>query len=228
MKKLLILVVMCLSFPALYASDETAAAQTVTPAAKNAVIFDGASGSITMIAKAIKAPATIGITGLSFRFLNSKWEGFEIPVGISFSSSGADQSGNNDFRVGGSIYTGYKLIIPSFMNEYIRIYSIPGITGSYQFQYEHYNSTSDPAYTELSHSFGLTLYAGLEIEVPIGKLLSLPPNTICVSSGVSVYGGGTVTTNYVNGKYKKITANMNCSTGSSGTSLTTLSVRYYF
>ena len=80
----------------------------------------------------------------------------------------------------------------------------------------------------LSHAFGAGLSDSIEVEVPIGKIFSLPPDTICIASAIGVFVQATTTLTYTNGKQESTVFALTGGTNSSNMSLTSLSVRYYF
>lgn len=222
MKKTLIAVVLSMLVLPIFAADAAVAPAKVTYSASTGIALNNVASAVVV------KNGSIGIQGLLFRFLDENREGFQIPVSVSFSENMSELDENySSAQTGFSLSTGYNYIRKLYSNEFIAVNNVSGAGISYMYSFRNsVNPYSD--YIDASFTLSCSISTGIEIEVPLGRLFSLPPYTICLSSGVSVYCGlayGEAIRN--NGEFMR-NFNFNVGTGSFGTNLTSLGIRYYF
>lgn len=124
------------------------------------------------------------------------------------------------------ISTGYRIIMLLFKNDFIRVNSVPGVGISYSLSYSEYKNYNPPqSRSELVHSYGINISEQVEIEVTIGKFLSLPADTICIASAIGVMLSSTAFVHYYNGAYMSCYWSESFGTASSGSTITSLALR---
>lgn len=189
----------------------------VTGAGINASVFTGTTIKNTVIPAIpiYTQGASLGVSGLSFRFLNSKMEGFEIPVNFTYSNSASCQ---DPADVSGSISLGYRLIFVLHRNDFMNFNLLPGLTGLYSY------ASLNP---DLIHTFGVVPSVTGEVEVSIGKVLGIPSEALKIGTGFGIYAQYTYTRSYSHGVFYNSGYRLNVSTSSFGSVLTSLSIRYY-
>lgn len=223
----LIIIIIVLFAVGLYAADTDAAApKQVSTTSTTGVGFINAASAVTY------DNGSFGINGLAFRFLDTKRNGVEIPVSLQYTDNGTyDTAGYiKNFKTTFGISLGLRFIEPVFMTEYLRVNALPGFALSYSGSWAEGENDGPPYSTnsQAQHLFTLGLSMGIEIEVPVGKLMSMPPDTVCLSAGVSVTGSAGYSRTYANGGFQSAGYTVSVNTSSSGTSITSLGVRYYF
>ncbi len=178
----------------------------------------------------------IGINGLAVRFIDSKGSGIEIPFGLTYNYTN-DSGATFPFNLTASISSGMKFIRPVFSNDFFRVSVYPGFTVSYSETDENYNNSlaKDYYYT---YTAGVAAIGGIEVEAFIDKAFSLPYHSLSLSSGLNLSVGasfGETTDNFTDKTNKTLdTRNYsrkfvyNGGVTSTGTSLSTITIRYYF
>lgn len=184
---------------------------------------------------------SLGISnGLLFRFVSKDWRGYEIPLAVNYTSSNS-----GDVMTAGAS-TGFGLVLPLKIVGGLHVNFIPEITGGYNRTLSitkdtEYNSDTKEDETVGLNNSSYTITAGvvfkLEVEYFINNLVSFLPGNISIGGNVAV----SYTENYAQNNTQTYDTHMNdvasthtCyfgNTGSlalTGTSLSTLVVRYYF
>ena len=217
MKKTLFAVLCVLFVFNVFAADVSDSDHGVTGTAVTGVGMN-ASMLATVVGKIPVAPvdsnSSYGVSGLSFRFLNSKMEGFEIPVNFSFVSNGSD-SGT---QISGSLSLGYRLIFVPYRNDFMNFNLIPGLTVAYSY----FNSQND-----LYHSFIVAPSVSGEIEVSVGKAFGIPAQALKIATGFGVFGLYQYNRNYSYGVFHDSSYRISFNTSTFGSVLTAISIRYY-
>lgn len=168
----------------------------------------------------------IGISGLSFRFLDENREGIMVPVAFSYYDNVISDV-KYSRTISCTINSGVNFINKRFSNQYISINSIMGFSIMYEYAWIKQSYYSD---TLNRFSAGFGVLGGLEIEVPIGRMFSIPNDMICISSGFTVTGKAVYTEELLTG-YERIfrrSVNFAISANSYGTGISTVALRYYF
>jgi len=226
MKKILIVFLLLFTVSYVFAAgDKTAQPQAAATPAADEINQDGLY--------------SVGISnGLLFRFVSKNWSGIEIPLAINYTS------GNSGDVMNDSISTGYGLVIPVKIIGGLHVNFIPELTGGYARTLSVTNNTDYNVITRLNETVNLTdssytITAGitfkLEVEYFIGHLISFLPGDISIGGNVAVSGTENYEENYTQtfNDYEVISKHTcffgtNATLALTGTTLSTLVIRYYF
>jgi hypothetical protein len=214
---------------AVYAADaDTVSAKPVSAAAQTGITLNVDAGSL------IVSKNALGVSGFSFRFLDKDRNGFDIPFGLSFRNSDIFTETGTEVSTSVTISSGFRYVNRLFSNDFIRVNMLPGFylayTGIWTSRVQDYEEEWRTDYNDATsqHSVTLGFTANMEVEVPIGKIFSLPADAICLASGLSVTVSGAFNVYSRNDKYEQAGMMFSVNTGSYGTSITSLGIRYYF
>jgi hypothetical protein len=226
MKKFLLILFVSSMFSSLFAADNNAVA---SPGAvtSTAVPVQVTSTATTGLGIDAAATGSIGLSGFTFRFLNADKTGYEIPFSITYSSS---YNNTNGVNYGFTLASGLRFVRPLLVKNFIRVNTLLGATISYSGNWSSYYSYDiyDPNYSRSNDTFLINPQFGLEVEIPVGGILSLPADTICITSTLILTGSAGYTMNYFDSKFTSSSVNFQFNSQSTGTSLLSVGLRYYF
>jgi len=177
-----------------------------------------------------------------FRFLNTNWYGDEIPLSVNYNTSNSNQVMST------SVSSGYGLVFPLKIIGGLHINFIPEITGGYARSYSNVSSVEendatkpDSLVTVLLKDQGYSLSAGLtaklEVEYFINHLVPFLPGDISIGGYVSLSGTDTYSESYSQTYNKDVDTiitthtcywGVNSSLTLTGTTLSSLVIKYYF
>jgi len=224
----LVLFTMLLFTVSSYASDtDTSAPAQVSETATTGVGLNGVNNAVTV------GNGSFGINGLSIRLLDAKKQGIEIPVSVQFSNGSSFNPTSRSCTTAFSVASGCGFIFPVFMRDFVRVNCVPGFSAGYTGNWNnsvYYEQSGNPGstYSTASQIVHLGISLGIEIELPVGKLFSLPPDTLCLAGGITVSGAADYIANYNNTVFNNSQITFSFGTQSFGTTLTGLGIRYYF
>jgi hypothetical protein len=112
---------------------------------------------------------SVGINGLSLRFMKPDGSGCEVPIGLTY-NYGYDNGQYFPYNLSGTLSSGFRLINPLFVNEFFKINTLPGIGASYTLKYSNYDNSSAKD-TYYMYAGSITLSDSLEVEIFISKFL---------------------------------------------------------
>lgn len=230
MKRALFLIVLvCSVLPAMAAAAAAVPdASSATAAAQVGININPAGISV--------ASGQVGINGLALRFVDVNGSGIELPLGITYNNtidSGAVYPHNTAF----SVSSGIKFIRPFYSNDFFRISAVPGIAVSYTATFENYdNNLAKDIYS--TYSAGVSAVGGIEGEVFVDKAFSLPRHSLSLATGLNLSLGfnfGETIDNFTDKTDSSLDARnysrkfvYSAGLSSFGTTLSTITVRYYF
>jgi hypothetical protein len=226
MKKFIFVLSMFSLFSSLFAADNGSLTSqgAVTPTPLPVQVTSQASTGLGIDAA---ATGSIGLSGFSFRFLNADRTGYEIPFSITYSSS-HNNSNNESYSF--SLASGIRFVRPLLIKNFIRVNTLLGATLSYSGNWSSYyfNDIYETNYSRSNDTLLINPQFGLEVEVPVGGILSLLPDTICITSTLILSGSAGYTINYYDSKFSSSSVNFQLNSQTTGTSLLSVGLRYYF
>jgi hypothetical protein len=224
-KKILVLSVFFL-FTSFIAAENNAATASPDAVTQTAIPAQVTASASTALGTDAAASGSIGLSGFTFRFLNADKTGYEIPFSITYASWHDDED-NESYSF--SLASGIRLVRPIFIKSFIRVNTLLGFTLSYTGSwYSNVNNYGYPGYSSSTDTFFLNPQFGIEVEVPVGGVLSLPPDTICITSTLILTGSAGYKVNYSDSKFNSSSVNFQLNSQSTGTNLLGVGLRYYF
>jgi len=217
--------------PAFACGAGLAAPENVTGTSRVGILLNISEGLLSA------TNTTLGISGFSFRCIGPDNSGFEIPFSVVINNTLKPWIYNSTSI---NIGSGYLIIKPLARSEFVRVNFLTGFNAAYYTYINMGNHTGPPPSISPSPvtpvspavtappTFSLGLIAGMEVEVPLGRLFSLPPDTICLAGGLSVNVSGSINIGNSGGKSYISSAAFSINTVSYGYSLNTLGIRSYF
>lgn len=226
MKKSLFILFVFFLLASLSAAENSTVTASPGAVTQTAIPSQVTASASTALGVDAVASGSIGLSGFTFRFLNADKTGYEIPFSTTYASSHDDEN-NESYSF--SLASGIRLVRPIFIKSFIRVNTLFGLTISYAGSwYGRGNNYGYPGYSNSTDAFFLNPQFGVEFEVPVGGVLSLPADTICITSTLILTGSAGYTVNYFDSKYSSSTVNFQLNSQSSGTNLLGVGLRYYF
>ena len=222
---------MVLSASCVHASDGLSVSpQSVTPAASFGIGFDANSGAFNANTGSITlGSAGASINGFSMIFLDKDRNGFSIPVSLNFSSANSPYGSGGGTSVSSAnlltITAGFYPIRSIFKNNSVRLSFIYGVSLLYSCLLHGYIPED---YATLNCICGISLSAGLQLEVPIGGILSLPKDSLCLVSGVNLSGSALYSEHFNGRNFVSDQHSFYFGSASTGGNISSIGVRYYF
>jgi hypothetical protein len=231
-KVLLLLLAAVLSVSCVYASGTTSVSpQSVTPTSSFGIGFDANTGVFNGNGNGgpvMVSFAGASINGFSLIFLDKDRNGFSIPVSLNFSSANNPNSnGGTSVSSANSltITAGFYPIRSIFKNNSVRLSFIYGFSLLYSCFLHGYIPED---YATLNSVCGISLSAGLQLEVPIGGILTLPKDSLCLVSGVNLSGSALYSEHFNGRNFVSDQHSFSFGSFSTGGSISNIGIRYYF
>lgn len=232
MKRIYMVLLSLLAVSFVFAAEDNTAQATAQPQAAAAPAAGGISQD---------GQYSLGISnGLLFRFLAKDFRGYEIPLAVNYTTSNS-----GDVMTAGAT-SGFGFVLPLKIAGGLHVNFIPEITGGYNRTLSitnntEYNGTTKENETVNLRNSSYTITAGavfkLEVEYFLNNLISFLPGNISIGGNVAV----TVSENYAESNIQTYDGHLyvvdsthtcyfgnTCTLALTGTSLSTLVIRYYF